>query len=297
MIDGFDDLEVVGESFYQENLWAVVGGDAGVRVRHDIHAVLVAEHGNPHDDNAIAAWISGLKVGYLSRHDAATHREGLLNVQAEHGTAIALAGVIAGGGLDDDGRDRMLGVFLNYDRTEFGLSPSRLGLPASENLRTGLSHAVDTDDADDSYDLGWRASLPADPAPGTRYLQRVLSQEADPISRHFLFAELESTLYKLRNSSVGALDAYDAACLAHDREMNVIIPVLVEKFKVVPLLDTYRQAAIRHQKTKDFDRALWWAERGIALYGDRCTNPDFVADLHKRAASYRDKVRRGDMNE
>lgn len=297
VIDGVDDLEIVGESFYQEHLWSIVGGNSEDRVRHDVVSVLVAEHGNPHDENAISAWISGLKVGHLSRPDAAAHRPGLLALQAAHNGAIALTGVIVGGGFDDDGRTRMLGVFLNYDRTEFGLSSSRLGIPTSENLRTGLSHAVATDDADDSYDLGWRVSLPTDPTSRAGYLQRVLSQEAGPISRHFLFTELESTLYKLRNTSATALDDYDAACLAHDAEMNAILPVLVEKFQVVPLLDTYRQAAIRHQKAKDFGRARWWAERGIVLYGDRPANPEFVADLNKRAASYRGKVRRDDMNE
>lgn len=289
-IDGYDDLEVVGESFYQEHLWTIVGGDSGDRVRHDIHAVLVAENGNPHDENAISAWISGLKVGYLSRHDAVAHREGLLELQAEHGSAIALTGVIAGGGLDDDGRTRMLGVFLNYDRTEFGLASSKLGSPASESIRTGLSNAVGTDDADDSYDLSWQASLPADRDKRVRHLQRLLRQEADPISRHFLFAELESTLYKLRDSSATALGDYDTACLRHDGEMDIILPALVDKFQVVPRLDTYRQSAIRHQKAKNFERALWWAERGMALYGDRPAKSEMVRDLRDRAAKYRGKL-------
>jgi hypothetical protein len=44
LVQGHDDLEVVGESHYQAELWRLLGGRgrAEVRVRMDIHTVLVA---------------------------------------------------------------------------------------------------------------------------------------------------------------------------------------------------------------------------------------------------------------
>jgi hypothetical protein len=47
---------------------------------------------------------------------------------------------------------------------------------------------------------------------------------------------------------------------------------------------------IRQQKAKDFEQALWWAERGIAIYGTDCARLEAVADLQKRADSFRGKL-------
>lgn len=121
VLDGDEDLEVVGESFYQENLWRLAGLHRPEdRVRSDIHAMLVAEYDNPHDPNAVGVWINGLKVGHLSRYDACRYRPGLLALEGRHGVPIALVGVIAGGGIRKDGRGR-LGVFLRHDPADFGL--------------------------------------------------------------------------------------------------------------------------------------------------------------------------------
>jgi len=122
LVEGDDDLEVVGESHYQDNLWRLAGdrGRPGAQVRCEIGALLVAEDNNPHDPNAIAVWVQGLKVGYLSRQDARRYRPGLLALQERYGKPVALAGVIAGGGMRNDGPG-WLGVFLRHDRDEFGL--------------------------------------------------------------------------------------------------------------------------------------------------------------------------------
>lgn len=291
LIEGYDDLEVVGESFYQHNLRELAGAGVGGRVWKEIHALLVAEHGNRYDTNAISVWVHGLKAGHLSREDAALLRPGLLALQKLHDQAIALAGVIAGGGRDDDGRARSLGVLLKYDRTEFGLAPKLPVARADDGgVRTGLSQALLTDVADDTYDLDWLNSLPGDPVKRLTQLRKLMDRETDPISRHYLFAELESSLYKFRDAFPTALEEYDSTCRQHDTEMDRILPALVEKFSVVPLLGTYRQAAIRHQKAKDYAEALRWAERGIALYGDKPAKQEMLADLQKRAASYRAKL-------
>lgn len=121
LVDGDEDLEVVGESFHQENLWRLAGRHRPEdRVRCDIRAVLVAEYDNPHDPNAVGVWINGLKVGHLSRYDARRYRPGLLALQGRRGTPIALPGVIAGGGIRKDGPGR-LGVFLRHDPSDFDL--------------------------------------------------------------------------------------------------------------------------------------------------------------------------------
>jgi len=80
---------------------------------------MVAEDDNPYDANAVALWIQGLKVGYLSRENALRFRPGLLALQDAEGMAIALSGVIVGGGIREDGPGR-LGVFLRYDPADFG---------------------------------------------------------------------------------------------------------------------------------------------------------------------------------
>jgi hypothetical protein len=88
LLGGGEDLEMVGESFYQSNLWHLAGARPGEeRVREDIYAVLVAEDNNPYDANAVAVWIDGLQVGYLSRENAQRYRPGLLAQQEARGDA------------------------------------------------------------------------------------------------------------------------------------------------------------------------------------------------------------------
>jgi hypothetical protein len=121
LLDGNEDLEVVGESYYQENLWRLVGPRRrDERVRHDVYAMLVAEDDNPYDANAVAIWVQGLKVGHLSRSNARCYRPGLRSLERRYGQPIALNGVIVGGGIQEDGTGR-LGVFLRHDPADFGL--------------------------------------------------------------------------------------------------------------------------------------------------------------------------------
>jgi hypothetical protein len=61
LLEGRKDLEVVGESYRQTNLLLVLGMRHRLEhVRTDVHAMLLAEDGNPHDPNAISVWIDGL---------------------------------------------------------------------------------------------------------------------------------------------------------------------------------------------------------------------------------------------
>ena len=97
LLAGDEDLQVVGESFRQDNLRHLTGYPPPEKyVEEEIRAVLVAEKDNPYDPNAIAVWIKDpqagyLQVGYLSREDAPRYRPGLLAQQQEHGRPIACA--------------------------------------------------------------------------------------------------------------------------------------------------------------------------------------------------------------
>ena len=110
LLNGQDDLEVVGELAYQAALWRLCGGTLGDRVRCDIVAVLVPDPTNPYDANAIAVQIDGQVVGYLSRATAQDYLPGLQRLMAARGGYIALRGVIVGGGYYDDGPGLARGV-------------------------------------------------------------------------------------------------------------------------------------------------------------------------------------------
>jgi hypothetical protein len=292
--DGDEDLEVVGESNYQDDLWALCGGSLGDRVRCDTVAVLVPEPDNPHDANAISVRIEGKVVGYLSRQIAATYVVGLTAVMARSGAHMALRGVIVGGGHYADGPGR-LGVWLSHDPADFGIARTR---PVSARvygvsegtMRTGFSEAWRTDLEDDSYDLSWFSSLPEADRPAIAMLRDLLSRERDVLDRHFQFAELEARLYHARDLYETALSEFDEACRRHDAEMDVIRVALIAKWGKVPVLETYRQMAIRQQKQKDWSACLWWCERGLALYGAQAARDEAVEDLVKRRNRAMSKV-------
>ena len=90
-------------------------------VRIPVTAALLPEVDNQYDANAISVWVFALKVGHLSRGDAAKFRAGLLDLQRRVGTAIALPGVIVGGGEDRPS----YGVFPELQPC--GVWPGRLG--------------------------------------------------------------------------------------------------------------------------------------------------------------------------
>jgi hypothetical protein len=291
LYEGREDLEVVGEASYQDNLWRIVGGHNSPddRVRVDVYAVLAAEPDNPYDPNAVSVWVKGLKVGYLSRDDARRYRPGLLALEQQHGKPIALAGAIVGGGMRADGPGR-LGIFLDHDPADFGLRPVPVIPPSGSRMQTGLSDALATDEADDSYDLSWMSDLPVDELRAIKMLRQFLERETDAIDRHYMHAHLQTLLYRSRDVFASALDEYDQACEQHDAEMDSIRAAFMAKWGRVPVLEIYRQMAIRQQKAKNFAQALWWAERGIAIYGTDCARLEAVEDLEKRAESFRSKL-------
>lgn len=70
------DYEVVGESFYQKQIGALLKDTPpgeGIKTT----AVLWPESDNPHDPMAVSIWIEGGKVGHMSRADARSFRRRL----------------------------------------------------------------------------------------------------------------------------------------------------------------------------------------------------------------------------
>lgn len=281
VLAGDSDLTVVGESHYQANLRRVTR-DMDERARIEVCAVLVPEADNYYDPNAVSVWIEGHQVGHLSRDDAARYRPGLLRLQVEHDRPIALRGVVVG--------DEILGVFLRHDPVAFGIETAPMPRVHAGELRTGLSDAIATDAADDSYDLSWLSSLPLDTTQAIARLRQMLTEEKDPIDRHFMFHELEAALYGSRNAVPTALTEFDDTCRAHDSEMEVLRAAFLVKWGRVPWIQTYRQMCIRHQKAGDYAEALRWAERGLAIYGSDAARPEAIDDLRKRADENRRRL-------
>lgn len=291
MVDGDASLGVVGESYYQDELWRIVRGRPGRdRVRTEVQAVLIAETENPHDRNAVSVWVNDRKVGHLSREDAERYRPGLLALQQRTGCDVGVHGVIAGGGVYADGPGR-LGVFLRHDPAAFGLG-SAPSVSSARTLRTGVTDAVASDEGDASYDLSWLAALPRDHVQAISALRRLLQTERDPIDRHFMFQELERALYRSRDAFASALDEYDQACVAHDAEMEVMRGAFIEKWDRVPVIEMYTQRCIRLAKAKRYAEALAWAQRGLAVYGEGAARPEVLVALRERAASYHSKLAR-----
>ncbi len=285
------DLGVVGTADYQANLWRLVGGRQAPddRVRAEVYAVLVPERPSPYDPIPVSVWVNGLKVGYLSRGDARRYRPGLLALQHRHGQPIALLGVIQGGGVGPDGPGQ-LGVVLRHDPGDFGLPAGPSPTPPTSSATTGPLEVPASDALDGASDLGWMEELPGDDLQAIAMLPRLLARERDPIDRHFMYAHLEALLYRSRKLSTSALDDYDDVCRDHDAEMDDIRAAFVARSGRVPVLETYRQMAVRQQRAKDYEQALWWAKRGLAVYGEDCADPKAVEDLRRRVEIYQAKL-------
>jgi hypothetical protein len=281
-LGGREVLEVVGESHYQDHLWRIAGGFTAQPVRNPIRALLIPEPDNPYDPNAIRVVVDNGTVGYLSREDAVAYGPGLHELMDSSGATIALEGQLVGGGPRGNGIG-MLGVFLDHNPVDFGVRPqvaTHIG-----QLRTGLGEAVATDLEDDSYDLSWLSRLSGSRTSGDiATLRKLLEAERDPIDRHYMFVELSACLYKGRDAFASALDEFDAVCEGHHAEMATIRPALHAKFGCIPVIEMYRQAAIRCQKARDWQGMRSWTTRGLDVYGDHAARPEAVADLEKRLA-------------
>jgi hypothetical protein len=237
----------------------------------------------------------GQLLGYIPR---ATATQLSAAMEARCGSVLEGVGFIVGGWDDGDsigsygvrvwiGKEALNRIGVNPSAvqrdpyTRSGSASTSLH-GASSDLDTGFSNAWETDDDDDSYDLSWYEQLPEADRPAIEMLRKLLATEADPFDRHFQYSVLEHRLYRCRTLYDSALDEYDTTCVAHDAEMATMRAVFLGKWGKVPRLDLYRQMAIRQSKAHDWNAALWWSERGLAVYGEDAAREAAVEDLMKR---------------
>lgn len=288
VLDGDDDLDVVGESYRQDALWRIVGGRTSERIREEAIGYLVPEPDNEYDPNAIGVWIQGLQVGFIAKELAREIIDDLHRLIETHpGSYIGLRGVVAGGGERADGPG-MLGVFLEFPADQFGLSmkkPSTSGA-GSFTMSTGQTDAFITDAQDDSYDLSWMNELSQDPSKRIVGLKKVLEENLEPISRHFAFSQLEDIYYEYKEVFPDALKQYDELAEKHHSELETTIrAAMINKWGKLPNLVVHKKSAIRHAKYKEFDKALAWAERGLKVYASDAFREEWTLDLQKRVAT------------
>lgn len=255
LCDGINMMVVPTESYFQDELRRIVKQEG-----RDVAGILAPE-GDGHDSNAVSVWVFGLKVGYLDLADVHKYRTGIQRLMEDKGRPVALKGHITGG----ESGQPIFGMWMEYDHADFVVTQG---------------------------DPRWRERIPSDQLAAIKYLRDTLDTEDTALDRHFLYLELEKLLYKSRNVFASALDQYREAAEWHDDEMGLIRPALMAEFGGIPSLPTYRQMAIVEQKEHDYEAALDWAKRGLALYGNDALADDNVEDLKVRIGTYEKKLGR-----
>jgi hypothetical protein len=130
--------QVVGESYYQENLRQICGGFTEDGVEHITTATLVHADDNPYDSKAIRVEICGMPVGHLGRSEARYYRD-QMRANGRAGWTATCKAKITGGwdrGNDDIG---YFGVTLDL--------PNGLIEPLSNNtpITNDLEKTMETD--------------------------------------------------------------------------------------------------------------------------------------------------------
>jgi hypothetical protein len=128
-------VKVVGESHYQDALWAAAGlENTGQRVGVECIAELIPEPDNPHDPKAIMVVVSGQCVGYLSRGVARLYSKRIREMRSSGQPTICDAFI---GGLVEGDENPNLGITLKFPVHEDG--DYRIELGAAEVARRVLS--------------------------------------------------------------------------------------------------------------------------------------------------------------
>lgn len=113
-------VEVVGESYYQDSFLSICGPKCSDG--HDVECVaeLRPEPDNQYDPAAIGIYVTGLKVGHLSREDARSYRAVVLDAIDEHGVA-SCSGLIRGGWDRGHGDEGHFGIQLRFSDRRWAL--------------------------------------------------------------------------------------------------------------------------------------------------------------------------------
>lgn len=89
-------VDMVGESFYQDNIESICGGRQPDGVNQLVQAVLIPEDDNPYDKKAVKICINGKQVGHLSKEDARKYRKYLKKYNLEGRMCSCNAKIIGG---------------------------------------------------------------------------------------------------------------------------------------------------------------------------------------------------------
>ena len=92
------EFDVVGESFYQDNLRKFAGVHGDEPANEEVDAYIVPDNDNEYDDKAVAIYVNGHKVAHMSRTDARKFRRRLSSKKLGGATTQCKA-IITGGGL------------------------------------------------------------------------------------------------------------------------------------------------------------------------------------------------------
>jgi tetratricopeptide (TPR) repeat protein len=164
---------------------------------------------------------------------------------------------------------------------------------SAAKLRRGLDRATARID---ELRYAWPFALPDHPDERIELLYKLLDEVPDAVDRHEVFTLLEKELYAARERREGALDQYDAVVEKHHRDLaDGARAAMIARHGALPVIATYRQASIRRQKAGDWQGALEWAERGLAMYGEEAADARAVDDLHNRARRARTRLANGGL--
>lgn len=106
------DFDIVGESFYQQNLSKICGRKTEDGHRLFTTATIIPYDTNPKDDQAVRVEINGLIVGHFAKDSARTYRSQLLK-NGIAGSAITCNAIIVGGWDRGSGDTGHFGVKLD----------------------------------------------------------------------------------------------------------------------------------------------------------------------------------------
>jgi len=125
LLSGDRTVQVVGESFYQNELNRICGGKTRDGHQLPVIATLVPEPANEHDPNAVGVIVNGRKVGHLDSKKAAMLQRPIIEAAASAGKPLGCRAVIVGGwdrGRNDQGH---FGINLFFNEKALLPQPAR----------------------------------------------------------------------------------------------------------------------------------------------------------------------------
>jgi hypothetical protein len=243
-------LHAVGESHYEPALAKIRARDRRAPFSQ-VWAVLQPEPHNRYDANAVAVLVDRSVVGYLCREDAALLQPVIARMAQDTGQPVQVKAAICGG------FGSRIGVQLIFDPLHFGVAKNQLTM------------------------LDPRGFGPDTPLLRLREARNAVGRARTALDRHHAYLALEDALYRLRDQP-GNLAEFEAVCEQHHAEMHQFVPALLREFGRLPRLNHYRQMAIAKDKAKQFQAAIEWCRRGLAVYEAAPSDPEHVEDLRRR---------------